>query len=79
MEYQENMPKKGTYLALVIIGFCLGVIWGALSIAPFKRMNAAVAAGDSETAWANAKKIKIFFWIGVGVNVLCLIGMMANG
>ena len=70
----ENMPSKGLHLAMVIIGFFLGIIWGALSIGPYKNLSAAIAEGDVEAARANAKKIKIFFFIGLGLNVLLFIG-----
>ncbi len=74
----EKMPSKGGNLALVIIGFFLGVLWGALALSPYNKMKKAIDAGDAEEAWANSKKIKIFFWIGVAVNVLFIIGSFAN-
>ena len=75
----EKMPSKGLYLTMVIVGFFLGVLWGALSISPYQKMKAAIDADDSVTAWDNAKKIRLFFWIGVAVNVLFIIGRMAGG
>lgn len=75
----EKMPSKGLYLTMVIVGFFLGILWGVLSISPYQKMKAAIDAGDSVTAWDNAKKIRTFFWIGVAVNVLIIIGRMAGG
>ena len=69
----QRMPSVGGHLTMVIFGFIFGVLWGALSIAPFTRMKNAVNEGDSETAWQNAKKVKLFFFIGLGVNILFII------
>lgn len=68
------MPSKGGYLALVILGFLLGIIWGVLAVFPYRKMTAAINSGDVEEAQANAKKVLIFVLIGVGVNVLIMIG-----
>lgn len=73
----NEMPSKGGHLAMVIIGFLLGILWGVLALFPYNKMKAAIDAGDEAEAWANAKKVKIFFWIGVGVNVLFIIGQLA--
>lgn len=70
MQELQEMPKKGLYLALVILGFVLGIIWGALSIGPYRAMSAAIEADDAEEAWANASKIKRYILIGVVVNVV---------
>jgi hypothetical protein len=78
MEYKE-MPSQGANLAMVIIGFFLGILWGALSVKPYQNLKAAIAAGDAETAEANAKKIRTYFIIGVVVNVLIFVGKMAGG
>ena len=67
------MPRRGLYIFWLIVGFACGVLWGALSIAPFRRMNAAIARDDSYDAWANAEKVRMFALIGIGVNVLFLI------
>ena len=75
----SEMPRKGSHLAMLIVSFVLGVLWGLLGLGPFKRMNAAVAAGDAETAWANAKKVELFFWIAIVLNVIfILISMFAQ-
>ena len=36
---EKKMPSKGGYLALVILGFLLGILWGALSISPYNKMS----------------------------------------
>ncbi len=69
----EEMPKKGLYLTMLILSILLGVLWGLLSIGPYTKMNQAITAGDSETAWANAKKIRTFFWIAVAINVVFIL------
>lgn len=74
----KQMPSKGGHLAMVIIGFFLGILWGVLSISPYNKMKAAIEAGDETAAWENAKKIKIFFWVGVGVNILFIIISQLN-
>ncbi len=74
----EKMPRQGLYLALTILGFLLGVIWGALSLGPYNKMKAAIAADDAVEAWANAAKIKRWIIIGVIVNVLIFIGQLAQ-
>ena len=71
---RTDMPSTGTYTALLVLGFVLGIIWGALSISPYQKMKAAIAAGDSATAWENAGKIKKYILIGVIVNVIILFG-----
>ena len=66
----NKMPSKGGYLALVILGFLLGIIWGILSIGPYQRLKAAVDADDYYTAQENAGKIKRLIIIGIIVNIL---------
>ena len=67
------MPKRGVYIAWMIVGFATGLLWGLLSIGPMKRMNVAINDGDSYTAWANAKKIRMFALIGIGINVVLIL------
>ncbi len=74
-----EMPKKGTYTALLVVGFICGILWGILSISPYQKLKVAIENGDVEEAQANAKKIRIFVIIGVVVNALVLIGRMAGG
>lgn len=77
-EYQGNMPKKGLYVFWMVVGFLTGVLWGALSISPMVKMNKAIADGDEYEAWRNAKKIRMFALIGIGVNVLFIIISLAS-
>ena len=74
----REMPKKGLYLVLTILGFLLGIIWGALSIGPYNKMKAAIEANDAAEAWLNAGKIKKWFMIGLVINILMFIGRMAQ-
>ena len=73
---EKKMPSKGGHLALVILGFVLGILWGVLAIFPYRKMTAAIASGDVETAQANAKKIKIYIIIGIAINILVVIGQL---
>ena len=70
---EKNMPSVGGHTTMLVFGFIFGVLWGLLALSPYKKMRAAINEGDSETAWANAKKVKLFFFIGLGLNVLLLI------
>lgn len=69
----KKMPSKGKYCTMLVFSFIFGILWGALAFSPYKKMSAAIDAGDAETAWANAKKVNTFFWIGVGLNVAFLL------
>ncbi len=71
--YGGSMPSRGPYIAWLVVGFVTGVLWGLLSLSPFKRMNQAVAENNPDEAWRNARKIRMFALIGIGVNVLLLI------
>ena len=73
MENMEKMPEKGFYLFLVIFGFVIGILWGALSISPYNKLKAAVDSGDYETANANAKKIRTYVIIGVVINAVVIV------
>lgn len=73
----NDLPKKDTYLALLILGFVLGLIWGLLSWGPYKKLKEAIEIGDSDEAWANAKKIRTYVIIGAVINVLLFLGNMA--
>ena len=73
---EKKMPSQGGYLALIILGFVLGIIWGALSISPYRKMKAAINSGDMETAQANAKKIRIYVIIGLAINILIIISRL---
>ena len=54
------------------------MLWGALSIKPYREMKAAIARDDSDAAWENAKKVRTFFLIGLAINALIFIGQLAQ-
>ena len=74
---EKKMPNQGAYLALVILGFIFGIIWGALSLSPYKNMKAAINSGDAEAAQANAKKIRTFVIVGLILNVVFFVARVA--
>ena len=74
----ENMPNKGTYTFLLVVGFLCGILWGVLSLSPYNKMKAAIDAGDVDEANSNAKKVRTFVIIGVVINVLIIIGKFAQ-
>lgn len=76
MEVKNEMPSKGLYIFLLILGFLLGLLWGALSVSPFANMSKAIEAGNTEEAWTNANKIKKWVSIGVAVNVIFFVVSM---
>ena len=73
---ENEMPVQGFYLALVILGFVLGIIWGVVSIFPYRNMKAAINSGDVELAQINAKTIKSYVFIGFVMNVLVFIASL---
>lgn len=73
----KNMPSKGGHLALVILGFLIGILWGVLAIFPYRKMTAAINDGDVETAQANAKKVRLYFFVGLALNVVLFIARVA--
>ena len=72
------MPNPTVYLILVILGFLCGIIWGALSIGNYSKLKNAVAMGNSEEANKYAKKIRTVIIIGVVLNVMAIIGTIAQ-
>ena len=75
----KQMPSKGGHLAMVIVGFLCGILWGILAIGPYNKMKAAIDAGDDAAAWTYSKNVKLYYWIGIAVNILIIIGRMAGG
>ena len=75
----KEMPSKGGHLAMVIIGFLLGILWGILAISPYNKMKAAIEADDDVAAWEYSKKVKTIFWIGVAFNVVIIILRSVGG
>ena len=74
----QKMPSQGAYLALVIVGFVCGIIWGVLALSPYNNMKSAILANNAEEARQNAKKIVIFVLIGIVVNALVIFGRFAQ-
>ncbi|MCR5565938.1 MAG: hypothetical protein K6F61_03740 [Clostridiales bacterium] len=70
---QADLPKKGLYTFWLVVGFVTGVLWGLLSLSPYSKMNKAIKDNDPYEAWPNAKKVRMFALIGIGVNVLFLL------
>ena len=73
------MPNKTLYTVLLVVGFLCGILWGILAYGPYKKMKAAIDAGDSAEANAQAKKVMIFAVIGIALNAVMLIGRFATG
>ncbi len=69
----QEMPSRGKHTVMFVFSFIFGVIWGLLSIGAFKTMNIRINAGDVEGANVSAKKVRMFFWIGLIVNIVLII------
>lgn len=78
MSDNSGMPSKGSYTVLLILGFLLGILWGLLSVGPYRRMKAALAAGNADAAWENANKIRKWFLVGAAFNVCMTLLMMCS-
>lgn len=65
----QEMPSRGAHITMFVFSFIFGVIWGLLSIGAFKTMNQAINAGDVAQANLSAKKVRMFFFIGLAVNI----------
>ena len=68
----EIMPSTGLYTALLVFGFFIGILWGALSVSPYNKMKAAIKEGNAAEAWENANSIKKYIIIGIIVNVVII-------
>ena len=68
------MPSRGKYIAFFVINWCMGILWGLLSLGAFITMNKAINAGDVEQAQKSAKKVQTIFIIGLIVTiVICVV------
>ena len=76
---ERKMPSKGAYIALTILGFLCGIIWGVIDLVNYLPMSKAIDAGYYDEAWDKAKKIKIWTIVGVIVNIALGIVMTLNG
>lgn len=74
---KSSMPSKGAYLALVILGFFLGILWGLLELFPYYNMANAINTDNTTEAWNNAKTIRLILLIGVGCNILLFFAGLA--
>ncbi len=72
MDNNQKMPSVGGYTTMLVFGFAFGVIWGLLALDPYRKMRNAIENGEAAVAWENAKKVKIFFFVGLGINILFL-------
>lgn len=72
-EDADGMPNRVLYLFLVVITFMFAGIFGILAIPSYVRMCSAISDEDAVSARAKAKQIRMFFFIGLGVNVLLFI------
>ncbi len=68
-----GMPNRVLYLFLVVITLIIAGIFGILAIPSYVRMCSAISDEDAVSARAKAKQIRIYFFIGLGVNVLFFI------
>lgn len=71
-----EMPSRGKYTVMFVFSFIFGLLWGLLSIGAYSTMNRAIAAGDVVQAQASAKKVKLFFTIGLIVTIVLTVLMI---
>ena len=73
------MPSRGKYIAFFVINWCMGILWGLLSLGAFITMNKAINAGDVEQAQKSAKKVQTIFIIGLIVTiVICVAAIVLS-
>ena len=75
---EQNMPSTGLYLFLTILGFLFGILWCILCINPYKALKVVFLVRRRQPRYTQAKKIRIFVIIGVVLNVLIVIGQLAQ-
>ena len=73
-----DMPSKGLYTTLLVFSFLFGILWGILALSPYNKMKAAINAGDAVEARANAKKVLIFFFVGLAINAVIILVRLAG-
>ena len=69
---QADMPSKGLAIALIVVGFLCGIIWGIVGFTQYGPMKEAISRGDVAEAKSKFKTIAIATGVGVVVNVLLL-------
>ena len=73
------MPSRGKYIAFFVVNWCMGILWGLLSLGAFITMNKAINAGDVEQAQKSAKKVQTIFIIGLIVTiVICVAAIVIS-
>ena len=73
------MPSRGKYIAFFVINWCMGILWGLLSLGAFITMNKAINAGDVEQAQKSAKKVQTIFIIGLIVTIIICVACIIIG
>ena len=73
------MPSRGKYIAIFVINWCMGILWGLLSLGAFITMNKAINAGDVEQAQKSAKKVQTIFIIGLIVTIVICVACIIIG
>ena len=73
------MPSRGKYIAFFVINWCMGILWGLLSLGAFITMNKAINAGDVEQAQQSAKKVQTIFIIGLIVTIVICVACIIIG
>ena len=73
------MPSRGKYIAFFVINWCMGILWGLLSLGAFITMNKAINAGDVEQAQKSAKKVQTIFIIGLIVTIVICVACILIG
>jgi len=69
---QADMPSNGLAIALIVVGFLCGIIWGIVGFTQYGPMKEAINRGDVATAKDKFKTIAIATGVGVVINVLLL-------
>ena len=70
------MPSRGKYIAFFVVNWCMGILWGLLSLGAFITMNKAINAGDVEQAQKSAKKVQTIFIIGLIVTIVLCVALI---
>ena len=73
------MPSRGKYIAFFVSNWCMGILWGLLSLGAFITMNKAINAGDVEQAQKSAKKVQTIFIIGLIVTIVICVACIIIG
>ena len=71
-----DMPSKGVAIALIVVGFVCGVIWGIIGVVQYGPMKAAIQRGDVVEAKDKFGVIRNATIIGVVINILFLIAQL---